>query len=90
MISDVDNPPFAPDSCCKCCGKPWIEHPSLTKLCNANQNLITVLRATAINNHDIYSALAKVIDAFENKNHPQSPNPSNQQDFPLQGDGEAG
>lgn len=84
---EYDNPPFAPDPTCDACGKPWPQHPGITKVCNANQNLITVMKAVAINVFEMHQNLVKVIDAYENP--PQSPNVEKQQDFPLQDDQES-
>jgi len=78
MISDFDNPPFAPDPCCSACGKPWIHHDGISQVCRANQDLLVALKATAINTLEIHQTLVKIISHFEKS--PQSPNLPEKQD----------
>lgn len=81
MIADFDAP-FAPDPACEACGKPWPDHAGLVRLCRDNQNLLTVLKATAINTLEIHQMLVKVISVYDK--HPQTPNPPHEQDSSLQ------
>lgn len=83
MISPFDNPPFAPEPTCSSCGKPWILHDGITRVCRDNQNLLTVLKATAINTLEIHQMLVKVIEAYENP--PQTPKVPKANDSDLQG-----
>jgi hypothetical protein len=75
MIFDFDNPPFAPDPCCEGCGKPWIKHDGISRVCKDNQNLLLVLKATAIQLECTTRSLLQVIAAQEGS--PETPNHPN-------------
>lgn len=82
MISpDFDNPPFAADPACPRCNKPWKDHPSVSILCNQREDMLVVLKATAINTQEIHQMLVKVIAFMEEPQTPKKPNP---QDSSLQ------
>jgi hypothetical protein len=81
MITPDETPPFAAPFTCPACDQPYSTHPSNAALCRDKHNLLTVLKATAINTHEIHQMLVKVIAAFEKT--PQSPNNEKPQGFSL-------
>lgn len=77
ITPDFHNPPFAPEPCCEACGKPWKDHPGLTRTCKDVQNLLIVLKATAIQLECTTRTLLKVIANQEGPPEtPNNPNPS--------------
>lgn len=72
-----DVPPFSPPHTCPSCHKPYVDHKGLTKLCQDRENLLVVLKATAINTFEIHQMLVKVISHMESpqtEKHPKSGN----------------